>query len=93
MTRRSKLSLSPDHKVDKKQPAGFEAANASDPLKSTPDSTEPTTEHMETQDSTSGENKSASKTAVRPGGMNLIKVALVVVVAAFSLYLLKRRLM
>ncbi len=97
MSRRPKLSLSPDNNTHKKQASGFfEAAAPSTHANTTQDATKPAPEDIGNRNSTSGIDKTVpqvSQTTTWPTGRQFVKVVLVVVAAALSLYLLKRRLL
>ncbi|MEN8178015.1 MAG: hypothetical protein ABFS39_05285 [Pseudomonadota bacterium] len=90
MNRRSKLNLTPDQEVPKKQPVGFEKneAKGDETMQETQQTQKP---HV------------AGATATEPqielpdaagwmDGKKLLKVALVVAAAGLSIYFLKRRL-
>ena len=88
MKRRSKLSLSPDPGVDKKQAPGFEHA-ASSPSRAGPETganaraARPKVEPGRAQASTSA--------LTWPGSRQVFKAVLVIAATTVSLYLLKRR--
>lgn len=95
MSRRPKLSLSPDNSVDKRQAPGFEAAAAFENRESsTPTATEESShENRAGRESVSEDARTVQQATTWPVGMRFVKVALVMVAAVLSLYLLKRRLM
>lgn len=90
MNRRSKLNLSPDEEVHKKQPSGFQksghngSANSKDRRR--PQASSNTEVKSEAKDLAGGADM-----FVMPAGRQLFKAALVVVASGLALYLLKRR--
>ena len=93
MSRRPKLSLSPEVNIDKKQAKGFKTSNPSpkqtDP---TPNTTYGFTRSMDADPFPSGNENAIPKPAARPNRERIVKLVFVVVAAVISLYLLKRRL-
>jgi len=96
MSRRPKLSLGPDNHMEKKQAPVFEAGEAAE----SPPPNAATATNTREGNTRGGDEETQGTRAVeeplhketRGTGSRLIKVALVVVAAALSLYLLKRRL-
>lgn len=89
MKRRSRLSLTPDPGVDKKQAPGFEQAASSSSRARSETSADagPTRPKVK-----SGGTQAGTPTLAWPGGKQVFKAVLVIAAAAVSLYLLKRRL-
>ena len=92
MTRRPKLSLSPENKDYKKQAPGFDSIASPHEPETMPGATAPSTENRENPSTTKWAGKIAQPADTWSTG-KVVKVFLVAAAAALSLYLLKRRLM
>ena len=94
MSRRPKLSLSPGNTVDKKQAKGFAApiASSDHAEETAPRATVTYPGDMDADARPSVNDTTASQSTTWSNRNRLVKVVLVVVAAALSLYLLKRRL-
>ena len=93
MSRRPKLNLSSDNNTHKKQALGFESAVPADQTDAMPETSASAPEDLGVQDATSGLGKTAPQASAWPVNRKWVKVVLVAVAAALSLYLLKRRLL
>lgn len=94
MSRRPKLSLSPYNNVEKTQAKGFTAPMASSDRaeETAPRATDTYHGDVDAGTRPSGNDTTASQSTTWPDRNRWVKVVLVVVAAALSLYLLKRRL-
>jgi len=93
MSRRPKLSLSPEVNVAKKQATGFGVATpSSGHAEAKPNTTYGFMGGVDAAPFPGGNDKTIPQPTTWPGRGRIFKVVLVVVAAALSLYLLKRRL-